>query len=103
VAEFVLSSFVRIVTNSRIFDPPAPLQEALDFCDFVRNGENAVIVTPGPRHWDIFAELCLAAHAKAGLVADAYLAALAIEADCELITMDRDFARFPGLRWRRPF
>jgi hypothetical protein len=35
-------------------------------------------------------------------VADAYLAALAIEAGAEWITTDRDFARFPGLRWRHP-
>jgi hypothetical protein len=33
------------------------------------------------------------------LVTDAYLAVLAIEHGCELITTDSDFARFPGLRW----
>jgi len=37
------------------------------------------------------------------LVTDAYIAALAIEADCQLITTDFDFRRFPGLRWRPPF
>jgi uncharacterized protein len=36
------------------------------------------------------------------LVSDASLAALALEADCELITADRDFARFPRLRSRHP-
>ena len=40
--------------------------------------------------------------AKGNLVADAYLAALAIESGCEWITGDRDFSRFPGLRWRHP-
>ena len=34
--------------------------------------------------------------------ADAYIAALAIEHGCELITTDSDFARFPGLPWRHP-
>jgi predicted nucleic acid-binding protein len=33
---------------------------------------------------------------------DAYFAALAIEFGCEWITLDRDFARFKGLRWSRP-
>jgi uncharacterized protein len=33
---------------------------------------------------------------------DAYLAALAIEHGCEVITADRDFRGFPGLRWRHP-
>jgi predicted nucleic acid-binding protein len=35
-------------------------------------------------------------------VSDAYLAALAIEHGCEWITTDRDFSRFPGLKWRHP-
>jgi predicted nucleic acid-binding protein len=32
----------------------------------------------------------------------ARLAALAIESGSEWITTDRDFARFPSLRWRHP-
>jgi uncharacterized protein len=39
---------------------------------------------------------------QGNLVPDAYLAALAIEGGCELVTTDRDFARFTGLRWRHP-
>jgi hypothetical protein len=35
-------------------------------------------------------------------VPDAYLAALAIESGCEWINTDRDFSRFPDLRWRVP-
>jgi predicted nucleic acid-binding protein len=60
-------------------------------------------VRPGPRHWQIFADLCRATNARGNLVADAYLAALAIEWDSEWVTADGDFGRFPGLRWRRPF
>jgi predicted nucleic acid-binding protein len=59
-------------------------------------------VVPGVRHWEIFDRLCRAAGAKGSLVADAYLAALAIESGSEWITTDRDFSRFPGLRWRHP-
>lgn len=39
---------------------------------------------------------------KGNLIPDAFLAALAIESGSEWITTDRDFARFPGLRWRHP-
>jgi hypothetical protein len=60
-------------------------------------------VTPGSRHWTLFLDLCRKAGAKGNLVSDAYHAALAIESGCEWITTDRDFARFPGLRWRTPF
>ena len=103
ISEIVLCSFVRVVTNPRILRPPTPLQYALEFCDSLRNRPNAVRVTPGMRHWDIFTDLCSRARAAGDLVQDAYLAALAIEFECEFITTDRDFARFPGLRWRQPF
>jgi predicted nucleic acid-binding protein len=36
------------------------------------------------------------------MVSDAFDAALAIELGAEWITADRDYARFPGLRWRHP-
>jgi uncharacterized protein len=47
-------------------------------------------------------DLCKKAAVSGNLVQDAWLAALAIESGCEWITFDRDFARFPGLRWRIP-
>jgi len=61
-----------------------------------------VVVAPGPRHWEIFDRVCRAGDARGNLVPDAYLAALAIESGSEWITVDRDFSRFPGLRWRHP-
>jgi len=51
----------------------------------------------------IFEDLCRRAAATGNLVQDAWLAALAVESGCEWITTDGDFARFAGLRWRRPF
>jgi hypothetical protein len=57
---------------------------------------------PGERHWGIFRRLCNEVGARGNLVPDAYLAALAIESGSEWVTTDRDYARFPGLRWRHP-
>ncbi len=102
VSELVLSGFVRVVTHPRVFDPPVPLTDALAFADALRGQPSAVILAPGPRHWEIFERLCAGAGAKGNLVPDAYLAALAIETGCEWITSDRDFSRFAGLRWRHP-
>ena len=102
LSELVLSGFVRVATHPRIFSPPAPVVEALAFVAALRAQPNAVIVMPGERHWEIFDRLCRDASARGNLVADAYLAALAIESGCEWITTDRDFSRFPGLRWRHP-
>ncbi len=103
VADLVLSGFLRVVTHPRIFHPPTPLATAVDFCHFLRQQSNAVIITPGERHWEIFTSLCARAGTRGDLVADAFLAALAIESGCEWVTTDRDYSRFPGLRWRHPF
>lgn len=101
-SELVLSSFVRIVTNPKAFERPDATAAALEFAGVVRERPNCTVVAPGPRHWEIFTRLCRTAGAKGDLVSDAYLAALAVETGSELITVDRDFARFPGLRWRHP-
>jgi toxin-antitoxin system PIN domain toxin len=103
VAELVLSGFLRIVTHPAIFNPPAPLADALAFVEGLRGQPNCVIVSPGVRHWEIFLGLCESANVVGNLVPDAYLAALAVETGSEWITTDGDYARFPGLRWRRPF
>lgn len=102
MADVVLSGFLRIVTNPRVFARPTPVDLAVSFAEELRGLPNCVTVTPGPRHWSIFSRLCLEAGAKGNLVADAYLAALAIESGSEWITSDRGFSRFPGLRWRHP-
>lgn len=103
VSDLVLSGFVRVVSHPRIFHPPTPLARALEFCEYLRDQPNAVLITPGERHWEIFTAFCTKAHARGDLVADAFLAALAVESGCEWITTDRDYSRFPGLRWRHPF
>ncbi len=103
VSEMVLSGFMRIVTNRRIMKTPSTVEEALGFTDELREQPNAVMLAPGPRNWGIFERLCRDAGVTGDLVPDAYLAALAIEHGAELVTADRDFARFPGLRWRHPF
>jgi len=102
VADLVLSGFIRIVTNPRAAMPPSTTEEALTFVDRLRKAPACVVIAPGPRHWQIFTDLCRHTGATANLVPDAYLAALAIESGCEWITTDRDYARFPGLRWRHP-
>lgn len=103
VSDQVLAGFVRVVTHPRVFAEPAPLAPALAFANALRRRENAVAVAPGPRHWEIFDGLCRAGKAPGNLVPDAWFAALAIESACEWVTTDRDYARFPGLRWRHPF
>jgi toxin-antitoxin system PIN domain toxin len=102
LSELGAGSFVRIVTNPRIWDEPTTTEDAFEFIARLRRRSNAKLLTHGPASWDIFERLCLAARARGKLVADAYHAALAMEHGCELVTADGDFARFAGLRHRHP-
>ncbi len=102
LSEAVLSGFVRIVTNPKIFKEPTPPEVALAFCESLRRRPQAVILRPGERNWGIFRQLCQSLPAKGKLVADAWHAALAIEHGCEWVSTDGDFARFPFLKWSHP-
>ena len=98
----VLSGFVRIATNHRIFDPPSTLENALAFVSSLVERPTARIVGPGPDHLEIFERLCRDARATGKLVADAQHAAVAVEHGCTLVSTDSDFSRFAGVRWRHP-
>lgn len=102
MADIVLCGFLRILTHPSIFDPPVPLESALKFLEHIRSQPHCVPVIPGASHWDIFIKLCRKTEARGNHLSDAYLAALVIESGSELITADRDFSRYPGLRWRHP-
>ena len=102
LADAVLSSVVRIVTHRGIFRPPSPIEDALGFVEDLFAQPVAIRLNPGARHWGIFARLCREIGATGNLVPAAFLAALALEHGCELVTNDADFARFKGLRWRHP-
>jgi toxin-antitoxin system PIN domain toxin len=97
VPQIVLQSVVRIVTLP-IF--AGTLQEVLLFCEMIQLSPACRIIHPTATHWETFTRLCLGAGAKGNVVAGAYLAAFAVDRDDEWVTLDRDFARFPGLRWR---
>jgi toxin-antitoxin system PIN domain toxin len=102
LADLVLSGFLRVVTHPSVFKTPTPMADALRFVEVIRGVPNAIVVAPGPRHFDIFTGLCRLTGVRGNLVPDAYLAALAIESGSDWVTVDKDFARFPGLRCRHP-
>jgi uncharacterized protein len=99
----ILAAVVRICSHPRIFAQPSDIGELLEYCGVLLGQPNATSIVPGDRHWTLFGKLCVDARATGNLVQDAWNAALAIEAGCEWITTDRDYARFPGLKWRSPF
>ena len=102
ISALALSAMVRITTNARIYRMPSTHEEAFRFCDYLRNQPNCQLVEPGERHWDIFRRLCIETDTRGPRVTDTWFAALAVEWGCEWVTFDRDYARFPGLKWSTP-
>ena len=98
----VLSGFVRVVTNPRVFDPPSTLERSFAFVSSVAERPTALIVGPGPEHLQILETLCRESRATGKLVADARHAATVVEHGCTMVSTDSDFSRFPGLRWQHP-
>lgn len=102
VSRQALSALIRITTNRRIYVQPSTLDDGFAFCEALVSQPNCRIVDPGDRHWSIFERLCRETETVGPLITDAWFAALAIEHGCEWVTLDRDYARFPGLNWRTP-
>lgn len=78
------------------------MDRALEHASALKTAEGVLVVRPGEGFWSIFERLCTDGGARGNLVADAAHAATAIEAGATWVTLDRDFARFPGLNWRSP-
>ena len=98
----VMSAFIRIGTNPRVFEYPLSIEQALDRVQSWIDQPCTILIRPTDRHWTVFKQLLLEYQAAANLVSDAHLAALAIEHGCTLASTDADFARFPGLKWVNP-
>jgi toxin-antitoxin system PIN domain toxin len=97
-----VAAFVRIVTNQRLPGVRYTAEEAVAVVDEWLGQPNVRAIGPGERHWTSFRQMLLEGQARGPLTTDAALAALAVEHGGVLHTTDRDFARFPGLRWVNP-
>ena len=97
-----LTAFLRLVTKVSLFPRPLEPRDALDQVRVWLDAPGAQLVQPTPRHLDVLEPVIMASGTGGNLVTDAHLAAIAIEHRAEVVTYDGDFARFPGVRWRRP-
>lgn len=102
LSDLVCTGFVRIVTNPRLWRPATEPDVAMAFVERLRRRRRCRLLLPTPATWAIFARFLGATGARAKLVADAYLAALAMEHGCTVASCDGDFARFEKLRWVHP-
>lgn len=98
----VLLAFLRIATNPRILPAPMAMAEAVAQVGAWLAAPPAVVVEPTTRHLGVLGGLLDDLATGANLVNDAHLAALAIERDAHIVSFDRDFARFDGVRHQLP-
>lgn len=96
--------FLRVVTHPRVFDPPTDVEIALEDLEVLFDSPSLNLIGAGNTHAAHLARAVRDGAAAGNLVHDAHIAALALEHGVsELLTADRDFARFPALRSRNPF
>jgi uncharacterized protein len=98
----VLLAFVRVSTNPAILPNALSADDATAQVQAWLAAPAAVVAAPTTRHPELLRGLLLESGTAGNLTTDAHLAALAIEHGAELVSYDRDFGRFRGLRHRRP-
>ena len=97
-----ISAFIRISTNSRLTGDRFPTEAAIRIVQHWMVLKQVRLLSPTERHWSIFQRMLIEGQIRGPRCTDAQLAALTIEHGGVLYTTDRDFARFPGLRWVNP-
>lgn len=96
---FCLGEFIRVVTHPRVFQPASTIEQALTAVAALTESASLRLLSPGDRYPSLLAEAIRAARATGNLVFDAQIVAVCREHGAsELLTLDRDFSRFPGLR-----
>ena len=98
----VLLAFLRLSTRVDLFRRPLSFEQAAGAVEAWLAAPSAVVLQPSPRHLALLRGLIGTTGAAANLVNDAHLAALAVEHDATIVSYDRDFARFPGVRHALP-
>jgi len=98
----VMLAFLRLSTHPAVFPHPLDVPRSTEMLQAWLAQPAAVVVDPTQRHLEILRGLMDTAGTAGNLVNDAHLAALAVEHGAEVVSFDRDFGRFPGLRWRLP-
>jgi hypothetical protein len=95
--------FLAIVTHSRIYNPPTPLDTALDQVDAWMESPSLVLLSESESYWKEARNILEVGRVTGPQVHDARVAALCRQHGVtELWTADRDFGRFPGITVRNP-
>jgi len=99
-----LYEFLRVVTHPRVFHPPVPVDAALEDLGRLLAAPSLLLLAETDRHFQLLGGVVRQSGAAGNLIHDAHIVAVCLEHGVtELVTGDRDFARFTGLRIVNPF
>ena len=97
-----MTAFARLASNPRILQPAISVADAWRQIHAWLQAPCAWIPVPTERHMAVLDPFMRMQGMNHKLVADAHLAALAMEHGLVLVSADTDFARFAGLRMENP-
>lgn len=98
-----LHEFMAIVTHERIFSPPSSVSKAIEQVNAWLESPSVVLLSETSGYWDVLTGLIKGSRVTGPRVHDGRIAALCIHHGVrELLSADRDFSRFGGLRTRNP-
>lgn len=95
-------AFLRLSTHPAVFPRPLTADRATEVAEGWLARRSAVVVEPTSRHLPLLGGLLGGSGTAGNLVTDAHLAAVALEHNATIVSFDRDFGRFEGVRWRHP-
>ena len=91
-------ALLRVSTLQALGTAAAGAAEVFRFLASLRQQSWTVRIEPGEHHLKLFQDFCMKLKLRGNDLNGAFLAALAIEYDATLVTADKGFSRFPGLR-----
>lgn len=88
----VMASFLRLVTNARVFATPMPTQAAVAFLDTLLKSPGVALLDTSA-NWPLLRQMCLEKNLSGNAIPDAMIAAAVVQSKEVLVTFDRDFLR----------
>lgn len=102
IPEAVAVGFVRLATNRRVLTNPLSPEQALEFLDAMLELPRITMFAAKPSTYATFRTTVMTLGLRGNDVPDAWIASVARDLAAAVVTFDRGFLRFPGMRVVNP-